>query len=81
MKTNESTYRMVDCVYLLCVFDVFLSAASGKEKVKNLLGTSGKKRPKKRVLKVVLLWTETGENTVVFPCGSVAIFGILSLAS
>ena len=34
MKTNESTYRMVDCVYLLCVFDVFLSAASGKEKVK-----------------------------------------------
>ena len=25
---------MVDCVYLLCVFDVFLSAASGKEKVK-----------------------------------------------
>ena len=34
MKTNESTYRMVDCVYLLCVFDVFLFAASGKEKVK-----------------------------------------------
>ena len=64
---------MVDCVYLLCVFDVFLSAASGKEKVK--------KTGKKRVLKVVLLWTETGENTVVFPCESVAIFGILSLAS
>ena len=77
MKTNESTYRMIDCVYLLCVFDVFLSAASGKEKVKK----TGKKRPKKRVLKVVLLWTETGENTVVFPCESVAIFGILSLAS
>ena len=34
MKMNESTYRMVDCVYLLCVFDVFLFAASGKEKVK-----------------------------------------------
>jgi hypothetical protein len=43
MKTNESTYRMVDCVYLLCVFDVFLFAASGKEKVKKLQGKSRKK--------------------------------------
>jgi len=34
MKTNddESTYRMVDCMYLLCVFEVFLSAALGKKK-------------------------------------------------
>ena len=58
MKTNESTYRMVDCVYLLCVFDVFSFAALGERKSEE---TSGKK-PKKRVV-LLLLWTETGENS------------------
>lgn len=76
MKTNESTYRMVDCVYLLCVFDVFLSAASGKEKVKK----TGKKRPKKEFSKLFFCGPKP-VKTVVFPCESVAIFGILSLAS
>lgn len=37
-------------------------AASGKEKVKNFREKETE-RPKKRVLKVVLLWTETGENS------------------
>ena len=50
---------MVDCVYLLCVFDVFLSAASGKEKVKKFR----EKETEKKSSKVVLLWTETGENS------------------
>lgn len=68
---------MVDCVYLLCVFDVFLSAASGKEKVKK----TGKKRPKKRVLTKLFFCGPKPVKTVVFPCESVAIFGILSLAS
>jgi len=43
MKMNESTYRMVDCVYLLCVFDVFLFAALGERKSEE---TSGKSRKK-----------------------------------
>jgi len=60
MKTNESTYRMVDCVYLLCVFDVFSFAALGERKSEE---TSGKKAEKKSSHKVVLLWTETGENS------------------
>ena len=77
MKTNESTYRMVDCVYLLCVFDVFLFAALGERKSEE---TSGKK-PKKRVLTKLFFCGPKPVKTVVFPCESVAIFGILSLAS
>ena len=63
MKSNESTYRMVDCVYLLCVFAVFLVAALGERKSEE---TSGKKRPKKKSshkVVLLLLWTETGENS------------------
>ena len=76
MKSNESTYLMVDCVYLLCVFDVFLFAALGERKSEE---TSGKK-PKKRVLTKSFFCGPKPVKTVVFPCEGVAIFGILSLA-
>jgi hypothetical protein len=62
------------------VFAVFLFAALGERKSEE---TSGKKRPKKRVL-TKLFFCFCGPKpvkTVVFPCESVAIFGILSLAS
>lgn len=68
---------MVDCVYLLCVFDVFLFAALGERKSEE---TSGKKRPKKRVLTKLFFCGPKPVKTVVFPCEGVAIFGILSLA-
>ena len=64
---------MVDCVYLLCVFDVFLFAALGERKSEE---TSGKK-PKKRVLTKLFFCGPKPVKTVVFPCESVAIFGIL----
>ena len=78
MKTNESTYRMVDCVYLLCVFDVFSFAALGERKSEE----TSRKKPKKRVL-TKLFFCFCGPKpvkTVLFPCEGVAIFGILSLA-
>ena len=67
---------MVDCVYLLCVFDVFLFAALGERKSEE---TSGKKL-KKRVLTKLFFCGPKPVKTVVFPCEGVAIFGILSLA-
>ena len=67
---------MVDCVYLLCVFDVFSFAALGERKSEE---TSGKK-PKKRVLTKLFFCGPKPVKIVVFHCEGVAIFGILSLA-